>query len=89
MLLRAALCAAAVLILIFVLTVEADAGEPGPPDIVHVVGEGDSLWSIAEGFSSQGTDVRRLVADIRETNGLSSSLLQVGQRIIIPAALAG
>jgi len=52
-----------------------------PPYITYIVGEGDSLWSIALEF---GVTVEALM----EVNGLSEdTILDVGQELLIPLPL--
>jgi len=64
----------------------AVAGGPGDPVEVrvHVVGAGETLWGLAEGVASPGDDLRDVVRDLLELNGLPSSGLQVGQRVLLP-----
>jgi nucleoid-associated protein YgaU len=49
-----------------------------------VVEQGDTLWSIAASVSGRGDDVRAVVADIRELNGLADASLVPGQTLILP-----
>ncbi|WP_281859409.1 LysM peptidoglycan-binding domain-containing protein [Salana multivorans] len=48
------------------------------------VAPGESLWSIASGIAGE-RDVRDVVAALEELNGLTSSQLQVGQELLVPA----
>ncbi len=48
------------------------------------VRDGDSLWAIAE-RSAPGSDTHEVVAQIRNVNGLGSSLIQPGQVLLVPA----
>lgn len=48
-----------------------------------IVKQGDSLWAIAEKINSK-KDVRELVYEIKELNGLTSSNIQPGKRLYIP-----
>ena len=48
------------------------------------VSVGDSLWSIAESHPVQGVSTPELVEWIKETNGLESSALGLGQRLSVP-----
>lgn len=50
---------------------------------VHVVQPGDTLWSIAREVAPAGVDVRATVDRLVAANG--GSVLQVGQRIVLPA----
>lgn len=53
----------------------------------YYVGEGETLWEIASEHmieQDKTRDVRELVHDIAEYNGLHGKTLQAGQMIIIP-----
>ena len=62
-------------------------GEASEPTITveHRVSTGDTLWTIAEGFTSPGEDVRASVALLRDLNELTTSGLMPGQMLIVPA----
>lgn len=64
----------------------AVAGAPGEPVEVrvHVVTAGETLWGHAQRLADPGEDVRDVVARIAELNGLGSSGLQAGQRLLLP-----
>jgi hypothetical protein len=64
----------------------AVAGAPGEPVEVrvHVVTAGETLWGHAQRLAGPGEDVRDVVARIVELNGLSSSGLAAGQRLLLP-----
>lgn len=65
------------------------AGGPvstSPATTEVVVTPGETLWGIAEALAAPGEDVRDVIADIREMNGLESSGLVVGQELVVPAA---
>lgn len=49
-----------------------------------VVRQGDTLWSIAASVSGSGEDVRAVVADIRELNGLTDASLVPGRTLLLP-----
>jgi hypothetical protein len=49
------------------------------------VGEGESLWSVAERVAP-ASDPRDVIADIERLNGLESSVVAAGQSLAIPAA---
>ena len=51
---------------------------------VHVVRAGDTLWESAESVTPRGADVRRTVAEIKQANGLVSSLIHPGTELRIP-----
>lgn len=83
--LRAALCAAVVtLALLAAMGMGAGADEPEPPAVAYVVAPSDTLWSIAAGHASPGSDLRELVAGIREANGMTDSNLRAGRTIVVP-----
>ncbi|UVI27687.1 LysM peptidoglycan-binding domain-containing protein [Paenibacillus spongiae] len=66
----------------------AGGGEPAAPmagEKVIVVGAGDTLWKIAGTVREEGDDLRRIVYNLKERNQLSSSMLKVGQTLIVPA----
>lgn len=62
-------------------------GEASAPTITmeHRVSSGDTLWTIAEGFTSPGEDLRDSVALLRDLNELTSSGLVPGQVLLVPA----
>lgn len=83
--LRAALCAAVVtLALLAAMGMGAGADEPEPPAVAYVVAPSDTLWSIAADRASPGSDLRKLVAGIREANGMTDSNLRAGRTIVVP-----
>jgi hypothetical protein len=49
-----------------------------------VVEPGDTLWSIAATVAGGGEDVRGVVAEIRELNGLPDASLVPGQILVLP-----
>lgn len=49
-----------------------------------VVQNNDTLWSIAEGITPDGQDVRNTVYIIRKVNHLNTAVLYPGQRLLIP-----
>ncbi len=61
------------------------ASESTPTQVrVHTVAAGDTLWGYARVAAGSGQDVRDVVADIVDLNGLESGRLTVGQRILLP-----
>ena len=81
---RLAVIIAAIFTVFLLIGGPADA-EPNPgAAFEYVVVSGDTLWSIASGLVSPGEDVRRLIADIRDTTGMISSNLYPGQILLIP-----
>ena len=79
-----------VLALLFAISVSA-AADPaagaalGDEPAIHLVRSGDTLWDIALTHLKRG-DVRDLVEQIKQVNGLPSSLIVPGQVLVIPAA---
>jgi nucleoid-associated protein YgaU len=49
-----------------------------------VVEQGDTLWSIAAAVAGEGDDVREVVGEIRERNGLRDASLVPGQVLVLP-----
>ena len=56
-------------------------GKPSPRSGTHIVKSGDTLSEISERYGTT-------VAKLRSANGLRSSRLRVGQRLVIPATAA-
>jgi len=52
--------------------------------VQHEVKAGDTLWSIAMGFTPPGEDVRATIHEIKSTNQLDSSTIGVGDVLVIP-----
>lgn len=62
----------------------------GPPELPEetstmVVQSGDSLWSIASALADPGEDLRPLMSEIRELNGLETAYIASGQQLVIPS----
>lgn len=72
--------------LVAALLVLGGTGSASEPSITmeHRVSAGDTLWTIAQGFTSPGEDVRSSVALLRDMNDLESSALVPGQVLLIP-----
>ncbi|MGA8015755.1 MAG: LysM peptidoglycan-binding domain-containing protein [Candidatus Dormiibacterota bacterium] len=49
-----------------------------------VVGSGDTLWAIAA-RRLPGDDVRQMIAEIQQLNGLTSATIQPGEELLVPA----
>jgi hypothetical protein len=60
--------------------------EPGTPEPTRIVqvSSGDTLWDIAAELAGGG-DVRAMMEKIERLNALDSSVLEVGQRLVVPA----
>jgi len=50
----------------------------------YTVNAGDSLWSIAELYNIHDKDTREVIYDIRQVNGLATSMIYPGQTIQVP-----
>jgi LysM repeat protein len=88
---RVALVGASVLTILSVVVVSsqvADASDNASGSAataVVVVQAGDSLWSIAQGVSSN-VDPREMVSRIRELNALDTAVVVAGQSLVVPVA---
>lgn len=52
---------------------------------IHRVQPGETLWGIVDRhYDDSGTDIRRLIQDVMEANGLSDAALLPGQTIELP-----
>jgi Tfp pilus assembly protein FimV len=77
-----ALLAATAVIWITMTAVQADQ----PPALeTYAVSSGDTLWGIAAGVASEGSDVRQTIALIMDLNDLSGSTIHPGQTLVLPA----
>jgi hypothetical protein len=47
---------------------------------------GDTLWRIASEYKSEGQDIRRLIYDICQINGVSADSIQAGSMILVPVS---
>ena len=56
---------------------------PSEPAKQYTVKQGDTLWSLSREFAP-GADPRRFVYEVRRLNGLASSSIFPGQRLILP-----
>ncbi|WP_091215700.1 LysM peptidoglycan-binding domain-containing protein [Paenibacillus sp. BC26] len=70
------------------MTSQANSEYPAAPtasEQIVVVGSGDTLWNIASSIRKEGEDIRHVVFNLKQRNNLTSSSLQAGQSLIIPA----
>lgn len=74
----------AVLAIPLLFSSRAGAEAPTRPAVEIVVRAGDTLWDIAVEHSGPGSDPRRTVAEIVELNGLESSAIRPGDRLVLP-----
>jgi cell division protein YceG involved in septum cleavage len=65
---------------------EADIAEPASEVSKKsiVVGQGDTLWSIAIAHKAQNQDIRNYIDNLKKVNGLKSSILKEGQMLYLP-----
>jgi LysM repeat protein len=56
-------------------------------ELVVSVDSGDTLWQLAATYKSDSVDTREAVHVLMKRNGLSSSTLEMGQTLIIPARI--
>lgn len=81
------LLAVAVLLLAARVGVAVASGPGEPTEVrVHVVSSGETLWELARGVAAPGEDLRDVVGALVELNGLESSGLDAGQKIVLPVA---
>lgn len=68
----------------------SERGEPSRTEIM-TVGQGDTLWAIASDIAADTgeRDVRTVMAQIEDLNGLDSTMLQAGQQLRIPQTTTG
>ncbi|MCA5893172.1 LysM peptidoglycan-binding domain-containing protein [Isoptericola sp. NEAU-Y5] len=58
----------------------------GPVEVrLHTVAPGETLWEYAREVAVTGEDVRDVVAELRELNGLRTVDLRAGQVVLLPA----
>ncbi|AZN41979.1 LysM peptidoglycan-binding domain-containing protein [Paenibacillus albus] len=70
------------------MTSYAGSEHPAAPtatEQVVVIGAGDTLWDIAGRVRESGQDIREVVYSLKKRNNLTSSTLQAGQSLIVPA----
>ncbi|KRC58766.1 hypothetical protein ASE14_16990 [Agromyces sp. Root81] len=63
----------------------ADVDSAGAVFEYVTVGQGDSLWAIAESIDPSG-DVREVIDEIILLNGLDDAVVEPGQRLALPLA---
>jgi nucleoid-associated protein YgaU len=65
-----------------VAAIAARRSDSAGPDVVYVVRQYDTVWSIAD--SHYAGDPRDAVARIEQRNGLHGALIHPGQRLVLP-----
>jgi hypothetical protein len=55
---------------------------------IHVVRQGETLWSIARSLAPW-RDPRAVVVELEAANGVDAGSLRPGQPLVIPAGIAG
>ncbi len=84
--LRLALLALLVGILLGLLVPRLFAGTSPSGEVrVHVVSNGDTLWSLAVELSP-GSDPREFIHEVKALNGIEGGRIFPGQRIVLPPA---
>lgn len=81
-----------ILLVIFALSIICAKGTLSHREIEYktiYVNRGDTLWDIASNLRTsndyyKGKDIRYIISDIKNINGLESSNLSVDQKLIIP-----
>jgi amino acid permease len=76
-----------ILILTFLLTALFSMigfGENEQEYIKHQVEAGESLWSIAVLYYDDNIDIRKAVYHIKKTNNIETSIINPGEKLIIP-----
>lgn len=63
----------------------ADAPQRATEVTTHAVVAGETLWQIASDVAAPGEDVRDVVAQLRDLNGMADSSLIAGQVLLVPA----
>lgn len=63
----------------------ADGPQRATEVATHAVVAGETLWQIASDVAAPGEDVRDVVAQLRDLNGMADSSLIAGQVLLVPA----
>jgi nucleoid-associated protein YgaU len=68
------------------LSGRVSASTPDPEPISYRVKSGDTLWDLAGTMADPSEDVRSVIGRIKELNGMTTSSIQQGQVLLLPAA---
>jgi nucleoid-associated protein YgaU len=71
--------------LLFLFQGEAQSSTGQPEITAVVVQPGDTLWEIADRFWPESVDLRAVVRELVELNGLDSKVLKPGQVLQVPS----
>ncbi len=72
-------------LIVFIIAYTASVSGYAEPDYTTVtVQPGDTLWSIAEQYGDDSSDIREYIYNIKKINNMKSSLLVENTSIIIP-----
>ena len=75
----------AAFVLLLATAVHAMTGGGPIATIDYQVHAGDTLWSIATESITPGGDVRGMISQIQDLNGLPTSVIRVGEVLQIPS----
>jgi len=82
----AVLLIAVVVFFLLILASAVGAQNEVIPTAQHRIVAGETLWSIADGVTPEGADVRVTVSQIRRLNQLGGTAIYPGDVLIVPVA---
>ncbi|WP_139820994.1 LysM peptidoglycan-binding domain-containing protein [Krasilnikoviella flava] len=62
----------------------AEAPGAGVEVRIHTVAPGETMWQYAQSVRDAGEDLRDVVAELRDLNGLATAELEAGQVVLLP-----
>jgi hypothetical protein len=62
----------------------ADAPDRAQQVQLRTVAPGETLWQYAASVAEPGDDLRDVVAELKDLNGMRTTALQVGQVVVVP-----